>query len=95
MEFNRNQFFLLGMLLLLLGVQFRMVDSFQLNDKVTKVLANHSQQTPTATIASLIPADAPLPHKVIHPPQWLGYSMISIGSVLILHALAMTKPAGG
>ncbi len=92
MEFNRNQFFLLGMLLLLLGVQFRLVESFQLNDKAQKMFA-HGQATPQATVVSLIPDNSPLPHKVIHPPQWLGYSLISIGSVLILHALAMPKPS--
>jgi hypothetical protein len=34
------------------------------------------------------------PKKVIQPPEWLGWCMMSIGGVLILHSLAMRKPGG-
>jgi hypothetical protein len=30
--------------------------------------------------------------KVISPPDWIGWSLISIGSVLILHSWGMKKP---
>ncbi len=39
MEFNRNQFMLAGMLVLLLGFQFRTFESFTLNEKMTRFIA--------------------------------------------------------
>ncbi len=36
MSMYRNRYFLLGVLLLLLGIQFRMVDSFVLNESATR-----------------------------------------------------------
>lgn len=90
MEFNRNHYFLVGVLLLLLGLQFRAVDSFVLNEKTTRILAGRSQQP----AISLLSAAGPMPRKTVRLPNWLGYSLISVGSVLMLHALAMKKPGG-
>jgi len=39
-EFNRNQFFAVGLIVLLLGLQFRMFESFTLNEKTTQFLAS-------------------------------------------------------
>ncbi len=39
MDLNRNQFFMGGLVLLFLGIQFRMVDTFTFNEKVTRFLA--------------------------------------------------------
>jgi hypothetical protein len=33
------------------------------------------------------------PQKVIQPPDWLSWCLISVGAVLALHSLAMPKPA--
>ena len=30
-------------------------------------------------------------HRV-EPPSWLGWALVSVGSVLILHSLALKKP---
>lgn len=97
MELNRNQFFLAGMLLVFLGLQFRMVESFTLNEKTTQFLAKRMQSTSdgAVAVANIIPATGALPRKVVQPPQWLGYAMLSVGSVLVLHSLAMPKPGGG
>ncbi|HWA96948.1 MAG TPA: hypothetical protein VG713_00585 [Pirellulales bacterium] len=92
MEFNRNHYFIAGLVLLLLGVQLRAVDSYVLNEEATRMLtASHSDGG--ARVSQIVPPGA-MPHKVLHPPMWLGYALMSIGSVLILHALAMPKPAG-
>jgi hypothetical protein len=32
------------------------------------------------------------PKKVVQPPEWLGWCLMSIGGVLVLHSLAMRKP---
>ena len=55
MDLNRNQFFLAGVLVLLLGIQFRMVDSFVLNPKFAKMIAK-KQHRPIATASFSIQA---------------------------------------
>ena len=97
MDINRNQFFLAGLLLLLLGVQFRMVDSFVLTPEFSKMITKQ-QGRPVATasfsIQSMLPTNGPAPARTVHPPEWLGWLLVSAGSVLILHSLAMKKPEG-
>lgn len=97
MELNRNQYFLAGLVLLMLGVELRMVDSVVLTSEFTKFLAtksDHPVVAATNTVDALIGTDIKLPPKTFRPPDWLGWSLASIGSVLILHALAMNKPGG-
>jgi len=92
MEFNRNQFVMFGMIVLLLGIQFRTFESYTLSEKATHFIASRMQDTPAA--ATPVISVAPIPRKVLRPPPWLGWSFISIGSVLILHAFGMKKPGG-
>ena len=92
MEFNRNQFFMIGILLVLLGVQFRLVESATLNQKTTQFLAAHTGSATTGFL-STFPA-ATMTNRVVHPPQWVGWALISVGAVCILHSLAMKKPGG-
>jgi hypothetical protein len=89
-ELNRNQFFMAGVFLVLLGVQFRLLDSVTLNEKTTQYLAAHSGAA--SGMASILPSG--MTKKVVHPPTWLGWSLMSIGAVCILHSLAMKKPGG-
>jgi hypothetical protein len=94
MELNRNQFFMAGLVLLFLGIQFRLIDSFTLNEKATRFLAARMQDKSSAP-TTILGSAAPMPHKVLQPPTWVGYALLSVGSVLILHSLAMPKPGGG
>lgn len=95
MELNRNQYFFLGVLLLLIGLQNRMVESYTLTNEATRFLAERSQQsTSQATLVSFTGDMGTLPKKVIYPPDWLGWCLISTGTVLIFHSLAMKKPGG-
>jgi hypothetical protein len=91
MDFNRNHYLMAGLVLLCLGVQLRLVESFVLNEKASNVIAARSQSKP----AQFLAAAGPTPRKEIHPPGWLGWALMSIGSVLILQSLAMPKPEGG
>lgn len=94
MKINRNRFFLIGALLVLLGAQFRMIDSFVLNEHTTRTLAKVSQRannTPGNTLDNMMLQVYPNPTKRIHPPRWLGLAMIAVGSVVSLHALAMPR----
>lgn len=93
MELNRNQYFFLGVVILLMGVQLRMVSAFVLTDDATRFLAERTRASASeGAIVSLSSDIGALPNKVIHPPEWLGWCLISIGAVLMLHSLAMPKP---
>ncbi len=97
MDLNRNQFFMGGLVLLFLGIQFRMVDTFTFNEKVTRFLATQMKiiDDPGAPATAAVTPAAASSKKVIRPPQWIGFAMISLGAVLVLHAMAMPKPGGG
>jgi hypothetical protein len=94
-EFNRNQYFMIGLVLLFIGIELRMVESFTLNERsskfVTEKFGNQSEQTLSPLIA-MAGGNGPVARRVVYPPQWLGWCVISVGSVLILHSLAMKRP---
>jgi hypothetical protein len=48
------------------------------------------------TVTESLAPDAPptVPPKTIVPPDWLGWALASVGSVLILNSLLMKKPGG-
>jgi hypothetical protein len=92
MEINRNQYFLAGMVILLLGIQLRLVDTFELNDHTTRFIAQRSGQTDVQTSLMFTSAQVTGGKKQIKPPQWIGWCLLSVGSVLILHSLAMKRP---
>lgn len=93
MDITRNQVFLAGLVLLFLGIQFRMIESFDLTPDVTQFLAERSGK-PVATvgaISSLTMSSTPVARKNVRPPEWLGWALISVGAVFILHSFSMQK----
>jgi hypothetical protein len=101
MDMNRNQYFLAGLVILALGMQFRMVESVTLNQECSEFLHEKFSKKEKATpkVASTfagwgkseaIAKVAAL--RTIRPPQWLGFALLSVGAVLVLHSLAMPKP---
>ncbi len=93
LELNRNQWFFLGTIILLMGVQLRMVSVYVLNEDTTRFLAERIHATTDADQTMVgLSADLGTLQKEIHPPNWLGWCLISVGAVLILHSLAMQRP---
>ena len=92
MEINRNQYFLVGVVLLLLGLQLRMVDTYELNAEATKILARRAGESEAHGSFIATTAEITGTKKQIKPPQWAGWFLLSVGSVLVLHAMAMKKP---
>lgn len=99
MELNRNHYFLIGIVVVLLGVQLRMVDSYVLNAPATKfVVEKFGSAERQAAANTAIPSleamgdGASAPLRTVKPPIWAGWAAISIGAVLILHSLAMPRP---
>jgi LPS O-antigen subunit length determinant protein (WzzB/FepE family) len=97
MQMTRNRYFLIGILLILLGIQFRMVESFVLNAPTTRALAKMTKNTPVADnnfMSTVLLQVYPTPTKRVSPPRWLGLAMIAIGAVVVLHAISMPKNQG-
>ena len=92
MDLNRNQFFFIGLVVLLIGVQVRYVSAYVLNPGATKFLAERSGQTPAAATMFNAFGNATGARKVVQPPEWLSWCLISVGAVLCLHSLAMPRP---
>jgi hypothetical protein len=95
MDITRNQFFFAGLLCVLLGAQFRLVESFELTPQFTQFLAErtgHPLASVNAAAQTLTQSDKPLAKKVVRPPDSIGWGLLSFGSVLILHSWGMKKP---
>ena len=102
MELNRNHYFMIGIVALLVGIQFRMVDAYVLTEEASKVVtkyvknakAEQRQQNPPTLFFFSEPPPILIPkqHKW-HPPKSIGWFLVSGGAVLILHSLAMKRPA--
>ena len=94
MEITRNQFFMAGLVLLLLGIQFRAIEAVELKEQFAKFMAERTDH-PLVSVSTQAPLLAPLGNaavnRVFYPPEWLGWMFVSLGSVLILHSLAMPK----
>ncbi len=90
MDLNRNQFFFIGLLVFLIGFQVRYVSAYVLNPHATQFLADRTGQS-TGMTGMFTAGGA---RKVIQPPEWVSWCLMSVGAVLCLHALAMPKPSG-
>jgi len=96
MDITRNQVFCAGLVLLLLGLQFYLTDSFVLTPQATKILAEqgkHPVATAGNSVEALVGAQPPMPSMTISPPDWLGWFLMSLGTVFILHSWTMARPA--
>ena len=92
MEFNRNQLFLIGLILVFFGIQFRKVEAFVLNEPCSRFVEKRLPASKGDTSSESV-ASAPQ-HRELRPPEWLGLCLVSVGAVLTLQALAMRKPGG-
>ena len=81
MEMNRNQFLLIGLVVLLLGLQLRAVEAYVLNETSTRFLARQKAKTEEPSMwswhTSLVTQDAmPIPRKRIEPPRWIAWALL-------------------
>jgi len=94
MSMYRNRYFLVGLLLLLLGIQFRMVDSFVLNEPATRALARITKKTSVADnspMSGVLMQLYPQARKQVRPPRWLGLALIAVGAVISCHAITIPR----
>lgn len=81
---------MLGVVVVLLGLQFRLVDSYVLNETTSRFVAQRASglKTPAMSFPAMTT------RKVFRPPEWSGWCLLSIGAVLVLHSLALGRPSG-
>jgi hypothetical protein len=97
MEITRNQYYLAGLVLFFLGIQFRMIETIELTPEFTQFLAertNHPLAAVSATTQALASTNKPVVKKVVQPPDWLGWALLSTGIILVFHSWGMPKPSG-
>lgn len=80
--------FFLGLILLMLGLQFRLVDHYVLNERATEVLEeqlpNNSSSLDLDDYSLFDDIGSTGARRTIYTPDWLGWSCLSAGAVLIL-----------
>jgi hypothetical protein len=81
----RSTFFAAGLFLALWGVTFLFVDKIELKLK--------SDPKPEPGFRGLLTrvTTTPQPRKVISPPDWAAFSLMSLGAVTMLYAVALPK----
>ncbi len=89
------RFFTIGVVLLLLGLQVRMVDTFVLTPKashfVETKIKNVGQASNPYAYDSVLLTAGPTPKKSITPPRWMGLALISVGAVLVFHGVSLVQ----
>jgi hypothetical protein len=97
MEINRNQYFLMGIVVLFVGLQIRAVETYVLNERASKFLAERlgpMLADADNSASQFVAATGTVPRRTVKLPTWVGYAVISVGAVLVLHSLAMKRPGG-
>lgn len=95
----RDRLFLIGVIVLLLGIQFRRVESYTLTAPVSRLVLERMAKarggasalagikggydTYSTSVAS-VPTLNSGGEMSVSPPRWLGFSFVSVGAVLIL-----------
>ena len=87
----RHRLLMIGIIVLAMGIQFRRVESYSLNEHVSGVIRDRMAQVrepmanPSDPFASWSTASSAMGGKMsLSPPRWLGFSMVSVGAVMIL-----------
>lgn len=87
---RRNHILFAGLLLFLLGMQFRLVPSFSLNERSIRFVSARlgDRGGPGQGIWQ-----APPVGRTVQPPRWLGLALMSAGAVLAIKSLSMRGSA--
>ena len=87
---TRQRLLIAGIVILLLGVQFRRVDTYTFNEPASNFIQQRLAKVNTDTTTSYTSDDIYSNFstsgslKTFSPPRWMGLKFISIGAVMIL-----------
>src|SRR5262245_23188642 len=82
----RATFFAVGLFITLWGVGLLFVDKMVLNMK--------GEAVKQSGFRGLFAAVAPEQKKVLDPPDWAAFSLMSVGTVTMLYSVALPKKPG-
>jgi hypothetical protein len=82
---KRHHLLVVGLLLFLLGIQLRLVESFTLNERSSGFVA---AQVGNGSARQAFWQQTPV-RKVVEPPRWIGLAVMSVGAVLTIRGLGM------
>jgi len=86
-----------GILLVLLGLQVRMVDEYVFTAGATQTLNHWFGSSPMAANGTLerLAIGTPIGYQHhFRPPVWSGYAFLSAGAVLLIHGLMRKRRRG-
>ncbi len=94
MRFDGNKYFKIGLLILLVGLELRYVETFVLNTAASRFV-REKFDSPPAKVAVFVerffPTTSSFQQQTFEPPKWIGLALISVGAVLILHSFVAKK----
>ncbi len=79
----RGTFFSIGVFITLWGVSLLFVDKLVLN------VQDDAARTPG--FRGMLAGKSPQQPKIIDPPEWAAFSLLSVGAVTMLYAIALPK----
>jgi hypothetical protein len=79
----RGTFFSIGLFITLWGVSLLFVDKLVLN------VPDDNARNPN--FRGMYAGNAPGKQRVIDPPEWAAFSLLSVGAVTMLYAVALPK----
>ena len=82
----RSSFFATGLFVTLWGASFLLVDKFVLTAK-----ADSSRDRDFRGLFTTVNSQR---QKVVDPPEWTAFSLMSVGTVTMLYAVALPKKKG-
>jgi len=82
----RAVFFSIGLFIALWGGSFLVIDKLVLN--------SDSESASQGGFRGLLGGVSPARKKVIDPPDWAAFSLMSVGTVTMLYAVALPKKQG-
>ncbi|MFM7107212.1 MAG: hypothetical protein ACKOZU_01165 [Planctomycetaceae bacterium] len=85
---KRHHLLVVGLVMFLAGVQFRLVESFTLNERSTRFVAAEMGGLPAQAAWQAAPL-----RTVIQPPRWLGLALMSVGAVVAVKSLSLRGTA--
>ena len=79
----RSSFFSIGLFVVLWGVSFLFVDKL--------ILKNTGDESPNLGLRRMFTSNNARREKVFDPPDWAAFSLMSVGAVTMLYAVALPK----
>jgi hypothetical protein len=82
-----------GVWVLTIGLQLRTLDSFTMGRGMTEFLARVTQPVETSAESDVrrLLMSGPAGQQKVTPPRWLGWALVSAGTVLITHGYLQSR----